>query len=266
MATSPKFRWKDCEHAILTETTAMACWSWSLPAGTTCPGMVARDASDICYGCYAMTGCYNYSTTMNAQAARFAWLRECMRTQEGRELWVSTMASAINRCATNGYFRWHDSGDIFSAEYCRMIADVCRRTTKVKHWLPTRSWRLPWVDAIRELQTLPNVVVRPSALQFNETAPKIDGLGKGTTAHLQAGAVPRGHRECPKASSENASKSCEQAGCRKCWQNVSCVSFYVHGRMGKHVVHHSTANERSARAAVLKSKLAYVPLQILETV
>ncbi len=258
MAKSPKFQWAGKEHALLTETTAMSCWSWSLPAGVSCPGKQARSAEDICYGCYAQIGAYNYPSPLECQAARWAWLRRLMRTKAGRQLWVDTMVAAIKQCATNGYFRWHDSGDVFSPRYCRMIAEVCKRTRGVKHWLPTRSWRLPWGGCeLGKLNALANVQVRPSALQFGDSPPKIAGLGKGSTAYLEDQPVPKSARECPKASKGNADKSCEQAGCRLCWQNRAGAGYLVHGRRGTQYVHHATTKEQANRLAMVELKMSY---------
>jgi len=38
-----------------------------------------------------------------------------------------------------GGFRWHVSGDVFSPRYARWIADVCRYSPSVRHWIYTRS-------------------------------------------------------------------------------------------------------------------------------
>jgi hypothetical protein len=254
---SPTFTWAGKDHSLLTETTAMACWSWSLPAGFACPGRQARSADDICYGCYAQIGAYTYNVVMEAQAARWAWTRKCMRSKEGRRVWIETMTAAIERCAVNGYFRWHDSGDVFNRTYCDCVREVCRRTPRVKHWIPTRSWRLSWgPEALASLHRLRNVVVRPSALQFGDAPPRVKGLGKGSTAHHR-GELPRGAHECPKASEENASKSCEQADCRMCWENGCGASYLVHGRRGTKYVHHATSKERANVKAMVELKLSY---------
>lgn len=259
MPNSPKFSWAGCEHSLLTETTAMACWSWSLPAKFTCPGMVARDERDICYGCYAQIGCYTYPTTMGAQAARYARLRHMMKTKAGRAQWVREMVAAIKRCATNGRFRWHDSGDVFSAVYCRMIAAVCKQTPDVRHWLPTRSWRLKRIlPELVKLHALPNVQVRPSALQFGESPPRIKGLGKGSTAHLDDQQAPKGARVCPKADKAQEGKSCAEVDCGfLCWDDKEGASYLVHGRRGTQYVHHATDKENGNRLRVLQLKMQY---------
>src|SRR5689334_20734928 len=68
---------------LLTQTTKMPGPSWSLPAHTACP----RANGTICDSCYASNGCYRYATTRKAQAARFAWTIESMRTADGCEHW-----------------------------------------------------------------------------------------------------------------------------------------------------------------------------------
>jgi len=258
MPHSPKFQWADCQHALLTKTTAMSCWSWSLPAEFSCPGMVARDERDICHGCYAQIGFYTFDAVAEAQAARYAWTRHCLRTAAGRRLWIDTMVRAISQCATNGYFRWHDSGDCFSAAYTRMIREVCKRTSDIKHWIPTRSWRLAWGPRVlRTLHALPNVVVHPSAISFGDSPPTIEGLGKGSTAHLAGEPCPKGSRVCPKSTNETEYKSCEEAGCRTCWHNSNSASFLVHGRQGRQLAHHCTDHERGKRLEILQIKMKY---------
>jgi hypothetical protein len=45
------------------------------------------------------------------------------------------LAAHDTKCA---YLRWHDSGDLFHADYASALFEVCRNTPKVLHWLPTR--------------------------------------------------------------------------------------------------------------------------------
>jgi hypothetical protein len=181
-----------------------------------------------------------------------------MRTKAGRAQWVCEMVAAITRCVDNGRFRWHDSGDVFSAVYARMIREVCKQTPHVKHWIPTRSWRLKRVlPDLRELHKLANVEVRPSALRFGDPPPRVAGLGKGSTAHLDSQDVPKGARECPKASKDNNGKSCAEVDCFLCWENGKGASYLVHGRRGTQYVHHATEKETNNRLQVLQLKMSY---------
>ena len=53
--------------------------------------------------------------------------------------WSVIMADHISANCKGG-FRWHVSGDVFSAEYAQWIAAVCRRSPDVQHWIYTRSF------------------------------------------------------------------------------------------------------------------------------
>ncbi len=53
--------------------------------------------------------------------------------------WATVMANWIDRNCRGG-FRWHVSGDVFSTQYARWIADVCNRSARVDYWIYTRSF------------------------------------------------------------------------------------------------------------------------------
>jgi len=79
--------------------------SWSLQALDTCPASKNADGTlvDACKGCYATTGNYNYP---NVKAPR-AHNREDWQRLE----WVDDMVKALQ---DSRYFRWFDSGDMYS--------------------------------------------------------------------------------------------------------------------------------------------------------
>jgi Gene product 88 len=165
-------------------TSKMPGPSWSLPAHRACP----RANGTICDSCYAERGCYQYRSTVNAQDVRFNWTRECMRTPEGRETWISTMVDAISG---QEYFRVHNSGDMYSPAYAECWYQICQRLPDTRFWIPTRAWQQPsgplslfdpLLHVLRKLALLPNVSVRPSALSFGDHAPSVPGLHAGTTA------------------------------------------------------------------------------------
>jgi hypothetical protein len=198
---------------LLTQTSKMPGPSWSLPAHRACP----RANGTICDACYASKGCYRYSTTQNAQHARFAWTVESMRTPDGRHQWTTTMIAAIKRTKAS-YFRVHDSGDLFNVAYAECWYEVCAALPEVSFWIPTRSWQQPsgplpvfdpLLGILRKLASLPNVVVRPSALNFGDYAPTVAGLHAGSTA-----AMPDIFRayQCP---AYRQGGHCGE--CRACW-------------------------------------------------
>lgn len=212
-------------NALLTQTSKMPGPSWSLPAGESCP----RRCGTICEHCYAEKGCYVWQVVQDAQWARFNWTRACMKTAEGRALWVSTMVNAI-RAVGCDYFRVHDSGDMFSPAYADCWLAVCSAMPEVKFWIPTRSWQQPSgilpvfdpiMNTLRRMAKLPNVTVRPSALNFGDYAPKVAGLHAGSTA-----AMPDMFRarQCPAYLQDG-----HCLDCRTCWDDKTApVSYNAH--------------------------------------
>jgi hypothetical protein len=184
--------------------------SFSLPAHKSCP----RAHGDICDNCYAEKGTYTFPSTINAQRVRFDWTVQSMRTPESMAAWVDHMAVAINALRTE-YFRVHDSGDMFNAHYAECWYRVAVRCPSKKVWIPTRAWQipnsvLPVLDPVmtwlRRLAALPNVTVRPSALNFGDDAPIVPRLHAGSTAANAAA------WQCPAHLQGN---ECGQ--CRHCW-------------------------------------------------
>ena len=211
--------------ALLTQTTKMPGPSWSIPAHKSCH----RALGSICDNCYAGHGCYLYTTTRNAQAVRFAWTVESMRTLAGRRQWTDRMRYAIERTGAE-WFRVHDSGDMFSVVYAECWLEICRETPRVGYWIPTRVWQsgsqnwvLPVLDPLmgimRMLAQLPNVTVRPSALNFGDYAPVVPGLHAGSTAEQPD--VMR-VRQCIAPEQDG-----ECGGCRVCWTEKSVPVAYA---------------------------------------
>jgi hypothetical protein len=196
-----------------------------LPAHKACP----RANGSICDSCYAAKGCYRYSSTQNAQNARFEWTVESMRTAAGRTQWIACMVQGIRQSSCE-YFRVHDSGDMFNVAYAECWYAVCAALPGVKFWIPTRSWQQPksvlpvfdpLLNTLCKLATLPHVTVRPSALNFGDAAPIIPGLHAGSTAALTDSHLAR---PCP---APKQGGSC--GDCRTCWDaKDTAVSYSKH--------------------------------------
>jgi hypothetical protein len=214
---------------LLSENGKMPCLSWSLPAGEACPWKLGGPGS-ICGDCYAMKGSYQqYPFVLRAQRARFAWVRECLKTPEGTTTFVKILGDAIAKGSKGGYFRVHDSGDLFSPAYVWAWVRIVQSLPDIKFWFPTRSWRpltshkvspatkLVWELALLALAAEPNVTVRPSALFFNAPAPRISGLQAGSTA------VDGEGFSCPAPRQGN---SC--GDCRACWDKPEVAISYHH--------------------------------------
>lgn len=215
---------------LLTEARKMPCASWSLPALEACPFKVTAGEGAICGSCYANKGSYvQYPGVKKAQRARFAWVRECLKTPEGTDAFVRTMTDVIRR-AGKPYFRVHDSGDLFSPAYTWAWLRIVQALPDVKFWFPTRSWRpmtmpnlspsvkMAWELALCALAAEDNVTVRPSALFFNAPAPRIPGLQAGSTA------ADDGSFTCPASKQDN-----ECRDCRACWDAPElAISYRAH--------------------------------------
>jgi len=214
---------------LLTEARKMPCASWSLPAREACPYALNGEGT-ICGSCYADKGSYTqYPNVKRAQRARFAWVRESLKTDAGTDDFVRTMVDIIRR-TRNPYFRVHDSGDLFSPAYTWAWVRIVQSLPDVKFWFPTRSWRpltmskispatkVAWELALMALAAEPNVTVRPSALFFNAPAPRIPGLQAGSTA------ADDGSYSCPASKQDN-----ECRDCRACWDAPATpISYRAH--------------------------------------
>jgi len=131
--------------------------SWSLPAVGACP-----QVDETCGTCYALDGFYRTNTAAQVgRVMRLEYLRALIASGN-LTLWIEWAVEKISRlrpvepvpstialdkplaCSLDAhgqavaYFRWHDSGDLFHAEYAKAVIEVCRRTPNVLHWLPTR--------------------------------------------------------------------------------------------------------------------------------
>jgi hypothetical protein len=185
------------------ETVLLQIPSFSLPAGTTCPGKVASTAAHICASCLAdgeslkvstkgkaakRGGNYRNASVKNAQRNRYQWVANALKSKDGRDAWVAYMIAGVR--AQTRYikmFRIHDSGDMMSAAYVAMWRRIARALPDVSFWVSTRSWHgkagaagTLLGDAVRGLRTEPNVYVRFSALTVDDGVPTEDPI-YGTT-------------------------------------------------------------------------------------
>lgn len=114
--------------------------AFSLVNGDDCPGATAT----------CLASCYVHGIEKHAPDthALYRWnsakIREILDgghdTWHARH-WSSAFARWVRQNAAGG-FRWHVSGDVFSADYARWISEVCRKSPKVAHWIYTRSFDL----------------------------------------------------------------------------------------------------------------------------
>ena len=213
----------------LSEPSKMPGYAYSIPARACAVGSKLRKIpGSTCSACYALKGRYTFDKTQHALQRRLESL--------DHPKWVEAMALLINsklKCGPSGayikgtHFRWHDSGDLQSSDHLLAIAEVCRRTRYVRHWLPTREKGMLWhvysgiADGI--YPELPrNLIVRLSAAMIDEPPP-----GRGVFPHTSGvhskGTKPHG-KPCPAYKQGGAC-----GPCRACWdKRVPHVSYPQH--------------------------------------
>jgi hypothetical protein len=188
--------------------------SWSLQALDTCPGSKNADGSlvDACSGCYATTGNYRYP---NVKAPRLENREDWQRLE-----WADDMVKALD---SDRYFRWFDSGDMYTLALAEKILEVMKRTPWVKHWLPTRMHKFPkFRGVLSEMQVLDNVSVRFSS--DSVTGEFIEGLHGSVI-------VPTPDHATDKMTLCKAyANGGKCSGCRACYdKSVDLIAYPAHG-------------------------------------
>jgi hypothetical protein len=195
--------------------------SWSLQALDTCPGSISSPGVlvDACKGCYATTGNYRYP---NVKAPRLSNQKDWQRFD-----WVSDMVQALEN---DRYFRWFDSGDMYTLGLAEKILEVMRMTPWCKHWLPTRMHKFPkFAIVLKDMQALSNVSVRFSSDSIQGEFTK--GL-HGSVIISDPTQTTKGMTLC--RAYENLGKC---SGCRACWdKKVKVIAYPAHGQKMQRVI------------------------------
>lgn len=197
--------------------------SWSLQAIDTCPGSIASPGElvDACKGCYATTGNYRYP---NVKAPR-----EFNREDWQRLEWTDDMVAELEK---DRYFRWLDSGDLYSLALAEKVYEVMQRTPWCNHWLPTRMHKFPkFREIFTRMQALPNVMVRFSADSVTgEYMPGLHGSVIGPSADTFQ---PQPGIELCRAYEHEGKCS----GCRNCWnKSIPLIAYPAHGQKMARVI------------------------------
>jgi len=175
-----------------TKTKKMPGLSYSLPAWECKTGAkLVKVPGSVCAGCYAMKG--NYTRYPAIKAAQYRRLDAIKHP-----LWVEAMAAKIKR---QKWFRWHDAGDIQSADHLKKIFEVCKLTPATKHWMPTREAQ--FLKDVNPEEVPENLIIRMSSHMIDQGPvsfwPWTSTVGSKT-------------RTCPAPDQGNSCGSC-----RTCW-------------------------------------------------
>lgn len=198
-------------------------WTWSLPAGDTCPGK-----TQLCHRvCYALKG---HFTTPAAQRAH----------QENRKLadsatFAAWMITEVQRCYAQ-VVRIHTAGDFFSAAYVRKWLQVVRGCPRTTFYCYTRSWGSPRIlPALLELAGEPNLHLWFSCDNQSPEPPVVPRVRRAWMAENDQDLAPfpvdlvfrvkrrtvmlkdpHGQRVCPYDNGRAARPTCSQ--CQLCFQ------------------------------------------------
>lgn len=216
----PSWKTADLEAYVggLSKPSKMPGYAYSLPARECQTGSKLRTVTgSTCSGCYAMKGRYVFP---NVQAALYRRLDSI-----NKPLWAPVMAELITR-RKQTFFRWHDSGDLQSVDHLAAIVEVCNITPNVKHWIPTREYRMV-SEFVESGGIIPaNLNVRLSAHMVGGHVPTfprlIDWVTVSTVSRETADYSDAWH--CPAPSQGN---SC--GDCRACWDTtIKHVDYHIH--------------------------------------
>lgn len=204
----------------LSHPSKMPGYAFGIPARKCQVGArLVKVKGSTCQGCYALKGMYQFPTVQNAQGARFDKLTRALTNKAYRAEWVESMATLIDHYSRD-YFRWHDSGDLQSADHLALIVQICKLTPNTKHWIPTREYAHVLTFMVNGGEVPSNLCIRLSAHMVDGKVPSGYGL---PTSSVHKSAAPIGNR-CPAPTQDN-----ECGECRSCWDtNTANVSYHLH--------------------------------------
>ena len=144
---------------MLSNTSKLGVKSISLDAKKCKTGSkLAKKSGTVCNGCYALKGCYVFPVVKDAMARRL----EFFNSKNFIPIMVWLLQSQKKK-----FFRWFDSGDVQDVFMALNILEVCRLTPNIKHWIPSKEYKI-WRQALK-IQKLPdNVVLRMSSPNIDQ--------------------------------------------------------------------------------------------------
>ena len=190
----------------LSKPSKMPGPAYNLPAAACLTGAkLVKIPGSTCSGCYALKGRYRFGNVQKALNRRLKALED--------PRWIAGMITLIQG---RPVFRWHDSGDIQSAQHLKNIFEVCKQTPETAHWLPTRE-----AQFIKDLQ--PEVVPKNLKIVFSD---HMNDHAHGVTFWPYTSGVTTkpGAVTCPAPKQGNKCQSC-----RQCWdRSVKRVIYGKH--------------------------------------
>jgi hypothetical protein len=145
-------------------------------------------------------------------------VRDFNREDWKRDGWVSDMIAALRGQL---YFRWFDSGDCYHPLLARKILEVMTATPNTRHWMPTKSYKVPRIrEILEQMKKLANVSIRYSSDSMTgafepQHGSTVVAYAEDSTDATLCGAYTRGGK-C--------------GDCRLCWnKDVAVIAYPAHG-------------------------------------
>jgi hypothetical protein len=208
----------------LSSPSKMPGYAYNLPPSACKTGCkLSNIPGTVCNICYGKKYRYLWKSTLNALNRRLRAISHPM--------WSHCMALLIRHYqSTNkkphtsspdcNYFRHNEVGDLQSVEHLSKIADICKLTPHVFHWLSTREVGFV-ADYLKSREIPQNLTIRISANYINQKPEQTLNLPFAT---VSAGNKPKGSIRCPAKKYGN---SC--GPCRACWsKKVKWVDYLKH--------------------------------------
>lgn len=198
----------------LSKASKMPCKSFSLPVNQeVCRGMndALGNIKPVCKACYAKKGSYRYPVVKALREHNLLASKQLDNT------FVNSMVEQLRK---QSYFRWFDSGDIYSNKFLDRIVWICKNTPNTNHWIPTKSRELFDQALWTKLEALKNVTIRYSS-------PSIMGSYQDKHGSTVVTALHQSTKElfyCPSSKQEGKCKTC-----RACWNgNIKVIAYLKH--------------------------------------
>jgi len=195
---------------MLSSTSKLGCKSISLNAKSCKTGSkLAKKKGSVCFGCYALKGCYQFPVVQNAMERRMKFFYH----KDFIPIMVFLLSSLRKK-----KFRWFDSGDVQNTIMALNILEICKLTPDIKHWIPSKEYKI-WREALK-IQKLPdNVCLRMSSPNIDQEPLK--GFENTSTVHKDKKAFGL---ECIAYKQDGKCLDCEACFNKK----VKNVSYPLH--------------------------------------
>lgn len=205
----------------LSKASKMPCKSFSLPVNDiVCKGRYQEsgELKEVCKACYAAKGRYRMPAAQKVRADNY--------TASLHHTFASQMIRILSKEKSN-YFRWFDSGDIYSQSFLEKVLQICVETPGIKHWIPTKSRELFNQDTWERLESLPNVRVRYSSPDIGWISGiQLEGYGSIVISKIAGEQPMKTNRvfTCPSSTQGN-----KCSACRACWsKRIEVIEYIKH--------------------------------------